>query len=396
MCSRQSPAGGRAMRFEFATATRIVFGPGTLNEVASLAAGMGSMALVVTGRSAERAQSLLQDLAENGVDTVTFPMAGEPTTDMVCAGSEQALASGCDLVIALGGGSALDGGKAIAALAANGCDPYEYLEVIGQGKALTEPPVPFIAIPTTAGTGAEVTRNAVLFAPEHKMKVSLRSPLMLPRLAVVDPELTYGLPAAVTASTGLDALTQVLEPYVSKMANPMTDAFCREGLRRAARSLCRAYEQGNDAAAREDMALTSLLGGLALANAKLGAVHGFAGLIGGMFPAPHGAICARLLPDVMAVNVRALQARQPESDALRRYDEVAKLLTENEFAVAGDGVSWVQSLVRTLDVPPLSDYGMTVDDFSSLVEKVANTSSMKGNPIELMSSELEEILTRAL
>ena len=384
------------MRFEFATATRVVFGPGALNEVAPLAAGMGSMALVVTGRSAERAQPLVQDLVENGVDTVTFPVSGEPTTDMVRSGSEQALASGCDLVIALGGGSALDGGKAIAALVTNGCDPYEYLEVIGQGKALTEPPLPFIAIPTTAGTGAEVTRNSVLYAPEHKMKVSLRSPLMLPRLAVVDPELTYGLPPAVTASTGLDALTQVLEPYVSKMANPMTDAFCREGLRRVARSLRRACEQGNDAAAREDMALTSLLGGLALANARLGAVHGFAGLIGGMFPAPHGAICARLLPGVMAVNVRALQARQPESDALRRYDEVAKLLAENEFAVAADGVDWVQSLVRTLDVPPLSSYGMTADDFPSLVEKVANTSSMKGNPIELMSSELEEILARAL
>ena len=384
------------MRFEFATATHIIFGPGTLSEVAPLAAGMGSMALVVTGRSAERAQLLLQGLAENEVDTITFPVTGEPTTDMVCAGSEQALAAGCDLVIGFGGGSALDGGKAIAALMTNGCDPYEYLEVIGEGQPLTAPPVPYIAIPTTAGTGAEVTRNAVLLAPEHKMKVSLRSPLMLPRLAVVDPELTYGLPPAVTASTGLDALTQVLEPYVSKMANPVTDAFCREGLRRASRSLRRACEQGGDPVAREDMALTSLLGGLSLANAKLGAVHGFAGLIGGMFPAPHGAICARLLPGVMEVNIRALRDRQPESDALRRYDEAAELWTENEFAVAADGVAWVQALVRALDVPPLSAYGMTVEDFPMLVENVPKTSSMKGNPIKLMPDELEEILTRAL
>jgi alcohol dehydrogenase class IV len=396
MCSRQSPAGGRAMRFEFATATRIVFGPGTLNEVASLAAAMGSMALVVTGRSAERAQPLLQDLAENGVDTVTFPMAGEPTTDMVCAGSEQALASGCDLVIALGGGSALDGGKAIAALAANGCDPYEYLEVIGQGKALTEPPLPFIAIPTTAGTGAEVTRNAVLFAPEHKMKVSLRSPLMLPRLALVDPELTHDLPPEVTASTGLDALTQVMEPYVSKRANPMTDALCREGMRRAARSLRQAYQYGDDASAREDMALTSLFGGLALANAGLGAVHGFAGPIGGMFHGAHGAICARLLPFVMAANVRALQQRSPKSAALARYQEVGRILTGSEKANDDDGVTWVQDLCQALQVPSLASYGMTRADLAVVVEKSAAASSMRGNPIELTSEELGVILEAAL
>ena len=250
-------------------------------------------ALVVTGRTVARARPLMDALAENGVSVVTFAVPGEPTTDMVCQGSQHALGAGCNLVIGLGGGSVLDAGKAISVLMTNGCDPYEYLEVIGQGKSLTEPPVPYIAIPTTAGTGAEVTRNAVLFAPEHHIKVSLRSPMMLPRLAVVDPELTYALPPEVTASTGLDALTQVLEPYVSRSANPITDTFCREGLRRTARSLRRAYLHGDDVEAREDMALASLLGGLALANAKLGAVHGFAGLIGGMLQAPHGGICAR-------------------------------------------------------------------------------------------------------
>ena len=162
--------------------------------------------------------------------------------------------------------------------------------MIGKGQALASPSLPFIAVPTTAGTGAEVTRNAVLASPEHRVKASLRSPFMLARLAVVDPELTYDLPPAVTASTGLDALTQLIEPYVSSRANPMTDSLCVEGMRRAARSLPRVFADGRDAEARLDMSLASLFGGLALANAGLGAVHGFAAAIGGAFDAPHGAV----------------------------------------------------------------------------------------------------------
>jgi len=255
-------------------------------------------------------------------------------------------------------------------------------------------------VPTTAGTGTEVTRNAVLASPEHRVKVSLRSPLMLPRLALVDPELTHTLPPPVTASTGLDALTQVVEPFVSHRANPLTDAICREGMRRAARSLRRAYESagepGDDAAAREDMALTSLFGGLALANAKLGAAHGFAGPLGGMFPAPHGAVCGRLLPHVVAINVRALQERLPESAALHRYDEVAQILTGNGSATADDGVAWVQELCDALEVPPLAAYGVTEEDFPALIEKGSVSSSMQGNPIQLTPDEMWEILARAL
>ena len=241
-----------------------------------------------------------------------------------------------------------------------------------------------------------MARNAVLRSPQHRVKVSLRSPLMLPRLALVDPELTHTMPPEVTASTGLDALTQVMEPYVSNKANPLTDALCREGMRRAARSLRRAYEHGDDAAAREDMALVSLFGGLALTNAGLGAVHGFAGPIGGMFPAPHGAVCASLLPHVMTVNVRALQERAPESVALRRYDEIARLLTGNERATAADGVAWVRELCAALRIPPLSAYGMTEADFPALMEKASRASSMRGNPIKLTAEEMEEVLARAL
>jgi alcohol dehydrogenase class IV len=384
------------MRFEFATATRILFGPGTFQEVASLATEMGKRAFVVTGRSVERVAPLLEDLKKHKVESVLVNVPGEPTTDIALAGVERARETQCDFVIGFGGGSVLDTGKAIAALMTNEGDVFDYLEVIGRGKPLAHAPAPYIAVPTTAGTGSEVTRNAVLASPEHGVKVSLRSPLMLPRLAVVDPELTHSVPPAVTASTGLDALTQVLEPYVSNQANPMTDAICREGLGRAGRSLRRAYEDGSDAAAREDMALVSLFGGLALANAKLGAVHGFAGPLGGLFQAPHGTICARLLPYVVEVNVRALQTRMPDSPALARYDEVAQLVTAMGTARAADGVAWIQDLCQALNVPPLSDFGLTEDDFPMVVEKARNASSMKGNPILLTDEELIEILRKAI
>jgi alcohol dehydrogenase class IV len=219
---------------------------------------------------------------------------------------------------------------------------------------------------------------------------------MLPSVAVVDPELTLTMPPPVTASTGLDALIQNMEPYVSKLANPLTDAICREGMQRAGRSLRRAYENGQDSSVRTDMALASLMGGLALANAKLGAVHGFAGVIGGMFPAPHGVVCARLLPYVMETNVRALQARAPDAIALVRYDDIAQILTGKKSAKAADGVSWVFELCAALEIPPLSEFGLTEADFPEVVEKSQKASSMKGNPIPLTDNELVEILRQAV
>jgi alcohol dehydrogenase class IV len=384
------------MPFEFSTAGRIIFGPGTLRQVGPAAASMGRRALVVAGFDREHAQPLLDLLQEHGVASSVLTVTSEPTTDLIRQGVVGARDADCDVVIGFGGGSALDTGKAIAAMLTNSGDLYDYLEVIGGGRTISQPAAPMIALPTTAGTGAEVTRNAVLASPEHRVKVSMRSPLMLPRLAVVDPELTYSVPPAVTASTGLDALTQVLEPYVSSRANPMIDALVREGMARAARSLRRAYDDGQDAAAREDMALASLFGGLALANAGLGAVHGFAGPLGGMFHAPHGAICARLLPFVMEVNVRALRERQPEGQPLRRYDDIARILTGDARVKAADGVHWVHELCASLQVPPLATYGMTTADVPTLVEKGTAASSMKGNPLVLTSDEMAEILTRAL
>ena len=383
-------------RFEFVTATRIIFGSGTLKEAAPIMAGWGKHIFLVIGVSSDQVIALYQQLEGQETAVTQFKIAKEPTIDLVLTGVQQARAAGCDCVLSIGGGSAIDTGKAIAALLTNAGEPLDYLEVIGQGQPLLNPPAPYGAVPTTAGTGAEVTRNAVLASPKHRIKVSLRSPLMLPRLAIIDPELTYTMPPPVTASTGLDALTQVMEPFVSHLANPLTDAFCREGLKRATRSLYHAFVQGSNVDAREDMALTSLFGGLALANAKLGAVHGFAGPIGGMFPAPHGIICARLLPYVMSANVRALGSRDPANPALARNDEVAQIVTGNRKATAVDGVIWVQELCTELAVPPLSDFGVTPADFPVIVAKSQRASSMKGNPLPLTDAELTEILEAAV
>jgi len=384
------------MHFEFATATRILFGPGTLLEAAPAAAGFGRRVLVVCGRTIERAASLLEQLISLGMASSTFTVSGEPTLETVFSGARLARDEACEVVVGIGGGSVIDAGKAIATLITNHGNLLDYVEVIGRGEPLTQPPAPFIAIPTTAGTGAEVTRNAVLASPDHRVKVSLRSPLMLPRLAVVDPELTYSLPPHLTASTGLDALTQLIEPYVCNSPNPITDALCREGMRRAAGALRCACTEGGDTQAREDMALASLFGGMALANAKLGAVHGLAGPLGGMFPAPHGMICARLLPLAMEANIDALSTRAPASPALERFAEVAQILTGQSTATVADGLTWLQRLCTDLAVPPLSRFGLTEQDIPQVVMQAKKASSMKGNPIGLSEVELADILQRAL
>ena len=374
--------------YEFATATRILFGAGKLTEAAPAAATLGKHALVVTGSNPDRAKKLLESLKAEGLKSTVHSVTGEPKIVDAQAGTECARQNECDLVIALGGGSAIDAGKAIAALCTNPGDPLDYLEVIGKGQPLTQPPAPFIAIPTTAGTGAEVTRNAVLASPEDRGKVSLRHPLMLPKLAIVDPQLTYKLPPEITATTGLDALTQLIEPFTCKRANPMTDALCREAIPRAARSLQGACQNPNPAS-REDMALASLHGGLALANSGLGAVHGFAAPIGGMFEAPHGAICAALLPHVMETNLKASTDRN-------RYTETARLLTDNPNATAENGVDWVKDLVHTLKIPGLSTYAITEKDFPNIIEKAHTASSMKANPVNLSDDQLTGILQAAL
>jgi alcohol dehydrogenase class IV len=382
-------------RWEFATAGRIVFGRGTAREAPAIVAGFGRRVLVVTGATPSRAEWLVDGLAALGTETELVTVDGEPDVTFAHNGAASARRKHTDVIVAIGGGSAIDAGKAIAALATNDGDVFDYLEVVGRGQALTAAPLPFVAIPTTAGTGAEVTRNAVLAVPDQRVKVSLRSPLMLPRVAIVDPELTYDLPPALTACTGLDALTQNIEAFLSQRATALTDALCREGIRRAARSLRSACTDGPNANAREDMSIASLCGGLALANAGLGAVHGLAGPIGGMLKAPHGAVCAALLPVVFAANTEAVASRAPGHPALARMDEVARLLTGVPVATARDGVTWLAALVCDLGVPPLSTWGLAAADIPAIVEQAARSSSMRGNPIALTPDELGVVLSRS-
>jgi alcohol dehydrogenase class IV len=336
-------------------------------------------------RDSEQAQKLLSSLREAGVEGERFIFSGEPTVAGVCAAADRARAKQCDLTIGFGGGSVIDLAKAAATLMTNPGEPLDYLEVIGKGLPLKNRPAPCIAIPTTAGTGAEVTKNAVLASPEHKVKVSMRHPLMIPDIAIVDPECTLSMPPAITAATGLDALTQLLEAFICKKANPMTDGFCREGLPRAVRSLRRAFENGSDIKAREEMALASLFGGLALANAGLGAVHGFAGVIGGMFNAPHGIVCAALLPHVMKANLAAMED-------LSRLEEFARM---TGGTTPEEGIIWLEQLCRDLMVPPLSALGITESDFPAIVEKMQPASSTKSNPVDLTGQELTAILVAA-
>lgn len=358
------------MNFEFATAQRILFGSGKLKEVPALVKGR---ALVVIGKSAgavQRAEPLLSSLNEYA----TFSVSGEPTIEVARAGTVRAREEKCDVVVSFGGGSVIDAGKAIAMLLTNGGDPLDYAEVIGRGLPVTKPSASFIAIPTTAGTGAEVTRNAVLGSPEHHVKVSLRSPFMLPAVAVVDPDVMIATP-----ESRLDALTQLIEPFVSGRANPLTDALCREGMPRALRGM------------PEDLALASLFSGLALANAGLGAVHGFAGPLGGMYDAPHGALCAALLPAVFAVNEEAVRRWTGVSPVppghsrdgcatLERFAEVRRI---------------VPDLTLGLQVKRLRELGVRPAEFPVIIEKAKAASSMKANPVVLTDAQLREILDRA-
>ena len=384
------------MNFEFATASRIIFGSGSIRQLPQLASEKGRHVLLVTGSQPSRVGDCIQSLREAGLRHTLYPVAGEPTIEAVSQAKAAALSAGCDLVIGIGGGSVLDTAKAIAALIPNEGEALDYLEVIGKGQTLRQAPIPFIAVPTTAGTGAEVTKNAVLFSPPHRQKVSLRDNRMLADIALLDPTLTHSMPPPITASTGMDALTQTLEPYVSHLANPLTDIFCVEGLRRAGRALRRVYVAPDEAAAREDMAFASLMGGLALANAKLGAVHGFAGVLGGMYAAPHGSICAALLPPVIKANIKALQEHQPNHPTLTRFDAIARLILGDPSADASAALDWIDETGRLFKIPKLGSYGVQAADFDVIVEKSSASSSMKGNPIQLSAAELKGILQAAL
>ncbi len=375
--------------FTFATAADIRFGAGASGDLDDLSSRLGRSAFVVTGTDPDRFRHLLGD-----VDVAAeFALQGEPSFDDARRAVEAARRSGADHVIGVGGGAVLDLAKAVAILAVSETDPLDHAEVIGGGAPLPERGWPWIAVPTTAGTGSEVTSNAVLASEEHRVKVSLRSPAMLATAAVVDPELTVSCPPAVTASSGMDALTQCLEPMTSRMANPLVDALALAGWQAGTRSLVRAVEHGDDLDARTDMALCSLLGGLSLANAKLGAVHGLAGVLGGVTGAAHGAICAALLRDVTAANIAALRERDPGNPALPAYELAAVAATGEREAESL--VGWLDELRTLLGIQGLTDLGLATDDHDGVVEAARRASSMKGNPIELTRDELLAVLQAA-
>lgn len=383
-------------RWEWLTPTRVVFGRGTAAELPPLTASLGQRVWLITGSSPARTAGLRDALAAHVLVVGARGVAHEPNLDLVASLAADARQQRADVIVAIGGGSVLDAGKAVAALVTNTRDPLDYVEVVGRGLPLEVPPLPVIAVPTTAGTGSEVTKNAVVSVAGRRVKVSLRHPLMCPRIALVDPALTVPLPPDVTAYSGLDALTQNIEPFLSKRAQPITDALCREGIRRVTLGLAAAYRDGTNLDAREHMCLASLSGGLALANAGLGAVHGLAGPIGGMFDAPHGAVCAALLPWVFETNWRALDSRAADHPARQRADEVARLLTGDPRAVAADGSRWLQRQNETLAVPGLRTWGIGTGDIAAIAEHSQRASSMAANPIPLTTEELADILGRAL
>ncbi len=402
MTAASESGAGRA--FELVGVGRIVFGSGSVKRLGPIASGMGHMALVVTNAepagSGGATDAVTRELVEHGVNCAIFVQGREPTVDDVDAALETARQSRCDIVVGLGGGSAIDCAKAVAALMTNGGSALDYMEVVGKGLKVRRQSAPWIAVPTTSGTGAEVTRNAVIACPERNFKASIRGEHLLARAAVVDPKLGLGVPPAVTAWAGMDALCQLIESYTSTGASPITDALAAEGIRRAARSLERAVKKGSDLPARENMALAALLSGITLTNAGLGAVHGFAAPMGANFPAPHGAICAALLPGVMAANVCELRAADPRHPVLARYAAVGRLLTNHprlgDRAAIDAGVRFVADLAAAIDIPPLSNFGVTTGRVAEMVALAKQASSMRYNPVALSDEALTRVLTEAI
>ena len=376
------------MQFQF-NSGQILFGEGRARELPDLVDTIGDRPFVITGSHSERHKEIVA-----WVQGAVYALKGEPSIENLNEALEHAKGYQADCVVGIGGGSAIDLAKAVAAMLRNKGDVLDYLEVIGKGQPLERNAFPTIAIPTTSGTGAEVTKNAVLYSEEHKVKVSLRHNSMVPSIALVDPELTYGLPPNITASTGLDALTQLIEVFLTKKANPLTDGLVREALPAGAKALKVACEYGDNVNARRDMCLASLFSGMGLANSGLGAVHGFAGALGGMVSIPHGTACAILLPHCLEANVRTAQ-QSGELGLISRFTKLAEMI----LGPAGDVsslVRWASDMVSELSIGKLSDFGFQESQIPELVEKAQKASSMRGNRLPLPDEILTAILQQAL
>ncbi len=390
--------------FDFFCLGRVVFGRGALDRIGPLAAGLGRRTLVVAnagqpcdGGVADRLAGLL---AADGVAVTWCQQRGEPMVTDVEQALLAARSAACDSVIGLGGGSAIDAAKAVAGLLTNPGSPLDYMEVVGTGLPLRQPAAPWIAVPTTAGTGAEATRNAVIGCAEKKFKASLRSEHLLAKIAVIDPELAVSAAPQVTAASGLDALCQLIESYTSNRAQPLTDALALQGVSLAAPALPRVCADGADLDAREAMALAALFSGITLANAGLGAVHGFAAPLGANFPIPHGTICAALLPHVVSANIAALAAESAQHPCLERYAELGRRLTGNQSLGHDEALEgccrFLFDLVFKLNVPPLREFGLAPGHIPGMVALARKASSMRYNPVVLSDETLSRILAAAV
>ncbi len=380
------------LKFDLNLPTRVIFEPGSRSQIINNIASFGKRALLIHSKSHPMISGIIQEINDSKIELVPIAISGEPSTESITAILSQIDCDKFDCVLGIGGGSVIDSAKAISALLTNPGPITDYLEIVGKNLPISNSPIPYIAVPTTAGTGSEVTKNAVLNVEKNKIKVSLRSTRMIPRVAIIDPELTYSMPAEVTASTGMDAIIQLIEPFVSSKANSFTDGICREGLTAAAGSIRKVFSNLLDPDSRSGMSYASLCGGIALANSGLGAVHGFAGVIGGMYSKPHGQICAALLTGALEKNINAIAKRQGENHCSQKYRELAVILTGRADAKESDVILWSREICNDLKIPSLSALGISRSEFDEICEKAAVSSSMKGNPILLTSEELNEIL----
>jgi alcohol dehydrogenase class IV len=374
--------------FDLALPARIVFGRGKAAQAPELLAGFGSRILLVHGANPQRSEWLTETLQALGMAVATQACSGEPDLPLLELALERTRDFNPDAVVALGGGSVIDLGKALAGLARASRPVTDYLEVVGKGLPLDAEPLPFVALPTTAGTGSEVTRNAVIGIPEHRRKVSLRDPRMLADLVVVDPALTDNCPRHVTLASGLDAITQLIEPYVCSRANAFTDSLCLNALPPALEAIRILMERDEDDA-RDAMAWASLCGGLALANAGLGAVHGLAGVIGGMTGAPHGEICASLLPATLTSNRTAMKRSGIDT---ARVDNVFGMLATAFSETAQDGAEALRNWSRGNGIRSITELGLAQSQFGDVARAAVSSSSMRANPVELPVQGLCAIL----
>jgi len=389
------------MDFFFASTPHIHFGAGRRSELKGLIAGFGKRMLLVTGASSfdssQRCAGLLQEL-EQQFKVARIRVSGEPSPSLVDDVVKEFHPFKPDCVVAIGGGSAIDAAKAIAGLLAGGESVFEYLEGVGKGKAYSGASVPFIAVPTTAGTGGETSKNAVLSEIGDKgFKKSFRHESLVAKHIILDPELTLDCPRDVTAACGMDAFTQLLESYVSSNANAMTDALAWSGLEKIRDSLVTVVEDGENLSARSDMLYASSISGITLANAGLGFVHGLASPLGAYFPIPHGVVCGTLLFEATRINYRALKERSPESPALKKYADVGRMFVcqdRGQDSLDDDAarealLGIIQAWSGRLKMPPLSHFGVGEGDVDRIVTG-SRGNSMQTNPVKLTDDEIAE------